>query len=272
MKIVIVGGTGLIGSKTAPLLRSRGHEVLQASPSKGVNAVTGEGLQAALAGADIVVDVSNSPSFEDKAVLDFFETGTRNLIAAAKQAGVRNYVALSVVGTDRLESSGYFRAKLAQERLIAASGLAYTILRATQFFEFVGAVADSGRRDGEVQVSSQLMQPLLSDDVAVALADATLGEPANAIREVAGPEAAPLADFVGRWLRKQGDTQQDRVGRRRPVFRRAARIAHAGAGRRRADHADAFRRLAGQGGGVGRSDFRLRRFFGRALCGGVGLR
>jgi uncharacterized protein YbjT (DUF2867 family) len=193
MKIVIVGGTGLIGSKSAPLLRSRGHEVLQASPSKGVNAVTGEGLQAALAGADIVVDVSNSPSFEDKAVLDFFETGTRNLIAAAKQAGVRNYVALSVVGTDRLENSGYFRAKLAQERLIAASGLAYTILRATQFFEFVGAAADSGRRDGEVHVSSQLMQPLVSDDVAVALADATLSEPANGIREVAGPEAAPLA-------------------------------------------------------------------------------
>ena len=144
MKVVIIGGTGLIGSKLAPLLRSRGHEVLQASPSKGVNAVTGEGLQGALAGADIVVDVSNSPSFEDKAVLDFFETGTRNLIAAAKQAGVRNYVALSVVGTDRLESSGYFRAKLAQERLIATAGLAYTILRATQFFEFVGAIADSG--------------------------------------------------------------------------------------------------------------------------------
>jgi uncharacterized protein YbjT (DUF2867 family) len=208
MKIVIVGGTGLIGSKSAPLLRSRGHEVLQASPSKGVNAVTGAGLQAALAGADIIVDVSNSPSFEDKAVLDFFETGTRNLIAAAQQAG----------GTDRLESSGYFRAKLAQERLIAASGLAYTILRATQFFEFVGAVADSGRRDGEVHVSSQLMQPLLSDDVAVALADATLGEPANGIREVAGPEAAPLADFVGRWLRKQGDSSKIVSGADVPYF------------------------------------------------------
>ena len=212
--------------------------------------MTGEGLQAALAGAAIVVDVSNSPSFEDKPVLDFFETGTRNLIAAAKQAGVRNYVALSVVGTDRLESSGYFRAKLAQERLIAASGLAYTILRATQFFEFVGAVADSGRRDGEVHVSSQLMQPLLSDDVAVALADATLGEPANGILEVAGPEAAPLADFVGRWLRKHGDSSKNRVGRRRAVFRRAARTAHAGAGRWRADHADAFRRLAEQSAGL----------------------
>jgi len=218
MKIVIIGGTGLIGSKSAPLLRSRGHEVLQASPSRSVNAVTGEGLQAALADADIVVDVSNSPSFEDKAVLDFFETGTRNLIAAAKQAGVRNYVALSVVGTDRLESSGYFRAKLAQERLIAASGLAYTILRATQFFEFVGAVADSGRRDGEVHVSSQLMQPMLSDDVALALADATLDEPANGIREVAGPEAAPLADFVGRWLRKQGDTSKIVSGADVPYF------------------------------------------------------
>jgi uncharacterized protein YbjT (DUF2867 family) len=191
MKIVIIGGTGLIGSKLTPLLRSRGHEVLQASPSRGVNAVTGEGLQAALAGADSVVDVSNSPSFEDKAVLQFFETGTRNLTAAAEQAGVRHCIALSVVGTDRLESSGYFRAKLAQERLIAASGLAYTILRATQFYEFVGAIADSGRRDGAVHASSQLMQPLLSDEVAVALADVTLGEPANSIREVAGPEAAP---------------------------------------------------------------------------------
>jgi uncharacterized protein YbjT (DUF2867 family) len=153
MKIVIIGGTGLIGSKLVPLLRSRGHELLQASPSRGVNAVTGEGLQPALAGADIVVDVSNSPSFEDKAVLHFFETGTRNLIAAAKQAGVRHCVAPSVVGTDRPEGSGYFRAKLAADR-------------------------------------------------------GFLGEPANGIREVAGPEAAPLADFVGRWLRKQGDTSR----------------------------------------------------------------
>jgi uncharacterized protein YbjT (DUF2867 family) len=218
MKIVIVGGTGLIGSKTAALLRFRGQEVLQASPSKGVNAVTGEGLQGALAGADIVVDVSNSPSFEDKAVLDFFETGTRNLIAAAQQTGVRNYVVLSVVGTDRLESSGYLRAKLAQERLIVASGLAYTILRATQFFEFVGAIADSGRRDGEVHASSQLMQPMLSDDVAVALADATLDAPANGIRDVAGPEAAPLSDFVSRWLRKQGDTSRIVAGADVPYF------------------------------------------------------
>jgi uncharacterized protein YbjT (DUF2867 family) len=212
MKIVIIGGTGLIGSKLAPLLRSRGHEVLQASPSRGVNAVTGEGLQAALAGADSVVDVSNSPSFEDKAVLQFFETGTLNLTAAAKQAGVRHCIALS------LESSGYFRAKLAQERLIASSGLAYTILRATQFFEFVGAVADSGRRDGAVHVSSQLMQPLLSDEVAEALADVTLGEPANGICEVAGPEAAPLADFVGRWLRKQGDASRIVAGADVPYF------------------------------------------------------
>lgn len=206
MKIVIIGGTGLIGSKLAPWLKSRGHEVLQASPSRGVNAVTGEGLQTALSGAGIVVDVSNSPSFEDNAVLHFFETGTRNLVAAARRAGVRHAVALSVVGTDRLESSGYFRAKLTQERLIAESGLAYTILRATQFFEFVGAIADSGRRDGEVHVSSQLMQPLLSDEVAEALADVTLGAPAGGICEVAGPEAEPLADFVARWLRKQGDT------------------------------------------------------------------
>lgn len=214
MKIVIIGGTGLIGSKLAPLLRARGHEVLQASPSRGVNAVTGEGLQAALSGADTVVDVSNSPSFEDKAVLHFFETGTRNLVAAAKQAGVRHCVALSVVGTD----NGYFRAKLAQERLIVASGLAYTILRATQFFEFVGGIADSGRRDGEVRASSQLMQPLLSDEVAQALADVTLGTPAGGIREVAGPEAAPLSDFVGRWLRKKGDTSRIVAGPEVPYF------------------------------------------------------
>ena len=218
MKIVIIGGTGLIGSKSAPLLRSRGHEVLQASPSRSVNAVTGEGLQAALADADIVVDVSNSPSFEDKAVLDFFETGTRNLIAAAKQAGVRNYVALSVVGTDRLESSGYFRAKLAQERLIAASALAYTILRATQFFEFLADIAETGAEGDRVRLSDGLMQPMLSDDVALALADATLDEPANGIREVAGPEAAPLADFVGRWLRKQGDTSKIVSGADVPYF------------------------------------------------------
>ena len=218
MKIVIIGGTGLIGSKLAPLLGSRGHEVLQASPRRGVNAVTGEGLQPALAGADIVVDVSNSPSFEDKAVLQFFETGTRNLIAAAKQAGVRHCVAVSVVGTDRLEGNGYFRAKLAQERLIVNSGLAYTIMRATQFFEFIGGVADSGRRDGAVHASSQLMQPMLSDDVAAALADLTLGEPANGIREVAGPEAAPVADFVGRWLRKQGDTSKIVSGADVPYF------------------------------------------------------
>ena len=216
MKIVIIGGTGLIGSKLAPLLRARGHEVLQASPSRGVNAVTGEGLQAALSGADTVVDVSNSPSFEDKAVLHFFET--RNLVAAAKQAGVRHCVALSVVGTDRLESNGYFRAKLAQERLIVASGLAYTILRATQFFEFVGGIADSGRRDGEVRASSQLMQPLLSDEVAEALADVTLGPPAGGIREVAGPEAAPLSDFVGRWLRNNGDPSRIVAGPEVPYF------------------------------------------------------
>ena len=218
MKIVIIGGTGLIGSKLAPLLRARGHEVLQASPSRGVNAVTGEGLTAALSGTDTVVDVSNSPSFEDKAVLHFFETGTRNLVAAAKQAGVRHCVALSIVGTDRLESSGYFRAKLAQDRQIAASTLPYTSLRTTQFFEFVGGIADSGRRDGEVHVSSQLMQPLLSDEVVEALADVTLGAPANGIRDVARAEAAPLSDFVGRWLRKKGDMSRIVAGPEVPYF------------------------------------------------------
>lgn len=218
MRIVVIGGTGRIGSKLAELLRPRGHEVLQASPSKGVNALTGEGLQQALDGAEVVVDVSNSPSFEDKAVLHFFETGTRNLIAAAKQAGAQHFVALSVVGTDQLESSGYFRAKLVQERLIANSGLPYTILRATQFFEFIGAIAESGRKDDGVHASSQLMQPLLADEVAAALADLVLGDPANGIRDVAGPEAAPIADFVGRWLRKQGDTSRIVSGADVPYF------------------------------------------------------
>ena len=217
-KIVVIGGSGLIGKKTVNDLRRRGHEVVAASPSLGVNTITGEGLAEALSGAQVVVDVSNAPSWEDKAVLDFFETGTRNLLAAARQAGVRSYVALSVVGTDRLVSRGYFRAKLVQEQMIAASGLPYTILRATQFFEFVGAVADSGRRDGEVHASSQLMQPMLSDDVAIAVADAALDAPANAIRDVAGPEAAPLSDFVGRWLRKQGDTSRVAASADVPYF------------------------------------------------------
>ncbi len=218
MKIVVIGGTGRIGTKLSALLVQRGHEVLRAAPSMGVNAVTGEGLAQALAGAEIVVDVSNSPSFEDKPVLAFFENGTRNLVAAAKAAGIRHYVALSVVGTEQLQGSGYFRAKLVQEDLITKSGLGYTIVRATQFFEFIGAIAEFGRKDGVVHASSQLMQPMVSDDVAAALADVTLGAPANGIRDVAGPETAPIADFVGRWLRKQGDPSRIVAGPEVPYY------------------------------------------------------
>ena len=188
MKIVVIGGTGLIGSKLVALLRRRGEEVLAASPDSGVNTLTGEGLTAALAGAQVVVDVANSPSFEDTAVMKFFETSGRNLLAAEAVAGVRHHVALSVVGTDRLQDSGYFRAKMAQEKLIKASGIPYTILRSTQFFEFMGRIADSGSDGKTVHVAPVLVQPILSDDVVTALADIALAPPANDTVEVAGPE------------------------------------------------------------------------------------
>src|SRR6188768_2178806 len=169
MKIVVIGGTGLIGSKAVNILRQRGHEVVAASPSTGINALTGEGLAEALAGAQVVVDVANSPSFEDKAVLEFFETGGRNLLAAEAAAGVGHHVALSVVGTERLLASGYFRAKMAQENLIKASPVPYTIVRATQFFEFVGGIAQSSTDGQTVRLPSALFQPIVSDDVAAAL-------------------------------------------------------------------------------------------------------
>src|ERR1051325_8444890 len=185
MKIVVIGGSGLIGSRVVTILRQRGHEVVAASPSTGVNTLTGEGLAAALAGAHVVVDVANSPSFEDKPAMEFFETSGRNLLAAAKTAGVRHHVALSVVGTDRLTGSGpgslsgYFRAKLAQENLIKASGIPFTIIRATQFFEFVKSIAQSATGDSAIRLSSVLMQPMASDDVAAAVADLALAEPVN---------------------------------------------------------------------------------------------
>jgi uncharacterized protein YbjT (DUF2867 family) len=207
MKIVIIGGTGRIGSKACAILAMAGHQVVAAAPSMGIDAVTGEGLADALTGADMVVDAANSPSFADDAVMAFFRSATGNLIAAARAAGVGHYVALSVVGTDRLQDSGYFRAKSAQEEMIAASGLPYTILRATQFFEFMGAIA--GPADGDtITLPTARMQPIVSDDVAAALASVVLAAPANAIREVAGPEAAPIADFVDRWLKAQGDPRR----------------------------------------------------------------
>jgi uncharacterized protein YbjT (DUF2867 family) len=200
MKIVVIGGTGLIGTKLASRLRQQGHDVIPAARSTGVNAITGEGLDQVLSGAEIVVDVANSPSFEDRAVLTFFETSGRNLLAAEAAAKVRHHVALSVVGTDRLPENGYFRAKLAQENLIRASKIPYTILRATQFFEFVGGIVDSSSDGQIVRLSPAMFQPVASDDVAAALADVTLGAPVNGIVELAGPEKFCLDEFARKYL------------------------------------------------------------------------
>src|SRR5881296_4047516 len=192
MKIVVIGGSGLIGTKLVKNLRQHGHEVVAASPSSGVNTLTGEGLAEALTDAQVVVDVANSPSFEDKAVLEFFETSGRNLLAAEAAAGVGHHVALSVVGTERLLASGYFRAKMVQEKLIKASPVPYTIVRATQFFEFVSAIAQSATEGQTVRLPAALMQPIVSDDVADALADIAVGKPVNGTVELAGPEPIPL--------------------------------------------------------------------------------
>ena len=208
MKIVVIGGSGLIGKKLVSRLRERGHEVVPASPSSGVNTVTGQGLSKALAGAQVVVDVANAPSWEDKAVLEFFETSGRNLMAAEAGAGVRHHVALSVVGTERLLASGYFRAKMAQEKLIEASGIPYTIVRATQFFEFVGAIADLATEGQTVRLPSALMQPIVSDDVALALADIATTEPLNGTIEIAGPEPIRMDELVRRFLTASRDTRQ----------------------------------------------------------------
>jgi uncharacterized protein YbjT (DUF2867 family) len=207
MKIVVIGGSGLIGKKLIPLLRGRGHEAVSASPSSGVNTLTGAGLAEALAGADVVVDVTNSPSWEDRAVLEFFETSTRNILAAEVPAGAGHHVALSVVGADRIQDSGYMRAKVAQERLIQGGKVPYTIVRATQFFEFLGGIAGSGADGGTVRVPDAPMQPLAADDVAAALADVAVAPPANATLELAGPEAKSIAAFVGRALVAGGDTR-----------------------------------------------------------------
>src|SRR5262249_9945896 len=203
MKIVVIGGSGLIGKKLIPLLRAAGQEAVSASPSSGVNTLTGEGLAEALAGADVVVDVTNSPSFEDKAGLEFFEKSTRNILAAEAAAGVKHHVALSVVGADRFPDSGYLRAKVAQESLIKASKVPYTILRATQFFEFLVPIAGPGT--DTVRLPSARMQPLAADDVAAVLADVAMGSPANGVLEVAGSESLSIAAFVGKALAASGD-------------------------------------------------------------------
>ncbi len=208
MKIVVIGGSGLIGTKLVNKLRQLDHEVVAASPSSGVNSITGEGLAEALAGAQAVVDVTNSPSWEDKAVLEFFETSTRNLLAAEVAAGVRHHVALSVVGTERLLQSGFFRAKMAQEDLIKASKFPYTIVRSTQFFEFVNGIAQSATDGQTVRLSPALVQPIVSDDVADALAEVTLGAPVNGTIEIAGPERLRLDELIRRFLSAKQDARQ----------------------------------------------------------------
>jgi len=208
MKIVVIGGSGLIGSKTVKRLRDAGHEVVAASPNTGVNTITGEGLPEALAGAQVVVDLANSPSFEDKAVLEFFQTSGRNLLAAEAAAGVGHHVALSVVGTERLQESGYFRGKLAQEKLIKASGIPYTIVRSTQFFEFLRSIVQSGTAEKTVHLSPAYVQPIASDDVAAAMADVTLGKPVNGTIEIAGPERVRLNELVGRYLKATNDPRE----------------------------------------------------------------
>jgi uncharacterized protein YbjT (DUF2867 family) len=208
MKIVVIGGSGLIGTKLVKLLREKGHEALPASPSSGVNTITGEGLAQALAGAQVVVDLANAPAWEDKAVLDFFETSGRNLLAAEAAAGVEHHIALSIVGTDRTPDNGYFRAKVAQEKLIETSRIPYTIIRSTQFMEFIGGIAASGTDGSVVRISPGLFQPIASDDVAAMVADVALAAPRNGIVEIAGPERAPFHEIVGRYLKGIGDPRQ----------------------------------------------------------------
>src|ERR1700761_9495545 len=208
MKIVVIGGTGLIGSKTGAILRQRGHEVVATAPKNGVNTITGEGLKEAMAGAQVVIDLANSPSFEDKAVLKFFETSSRNLVAAESAAGVRHHVALSIVGTDRTPENGYFRAKVAQEKLIEASGIPYTIIRATQFLEFLGGIADSSADGNIVRLPPVLFQPIAADDIAPIVAEVALAAPRGGIVEIAGPERAPFNEIVARYLKAVGDPRQ----------------------------------------------------------------
>jgi uncharacterized protein YbjT (DUF2867 family) len=208
MKIVVIGGTGLIGSKLVGILRERGHEAIAASPNSGVNTITGEGLDQVLANTDVVVDVANSPSFADDAVMEFFTVSGHNLLAAAARAGVKHHVALSVVGTDRLAESGYFRAKIAQEKLIRESGLPYTIVHSTQFFEFLGGIAASAGQGDAISLSPAFVQPISSDDVAIAMADVTLGAPVKGIVEIAGPDRFRLAELVQQYLTVKKDPRR----------------------------------------------------------------
>jgi uncharacterized protein YbjT (DUF2867 family) len=205
MKIVVIGGTGLIGSKTIVLLRGAGHDALAAAPNTGVNTVTGEGLEAALDGAAVVIDLANSRSFEPPAAMDFFTAHERNLLAAGKRAGVRHHVVLSIVGCDRSPDNGYFRAKVVQEELIEGSGIPFTVIRSTQFMEFLGSIADAGQKDGAIRIATGLFQPIAADDVAAAVADTALAAPRNGTIDIAGPERAPFDEIVKSYLRMIGD-------------------------------------------------------------------
>jgi uncharacterized protein YbjT (DUF2867 family) len=207
MKIVVIGGTGLIGSKTVAILRQRGHEVVAASPNTGVNTITGEGLKEALAGAQVVIDLANSPSFEDKAVLEFFEASERNLLPAEASAGIGHHVALSIVAIDRTDN-GYFRAKVAQERLIEASRIPYTIIRSTQFLEFLRGIADSSTDGNTVRLPPVLFQPIAADDVAAIVAEIALAAPRNGVIEIAGPERAPFNEIIARYLKAVRDPRE----------------------------------------------------------------
>src|ERR671937_15350 len=208
MKIVVIGGTGLIGSKTVAILRQGGHEVIAASPNTGVNTITGEGLKEAMGGTEVVIDLANSPSFEDKAVLEFFETSGRNLLAVEAAAGVRHHVALSIVGDDRTPDNGYFRAKVAQEKLIETSGIPYTIIRSTQFLEFLRGIVDASAEGNVVRLTPGLFQPIAADDVAAIVAEVALAAPRNGIVEIAGPERAPFNEIVARYLQAVGDPRE----------------------------------------------------------------
>ncbi len=209
MKIVVIGGTGRIGSKVVAILRQGGHKVVPAAPNTGINTITGEGLEEAMAGTRVVIDLANSPSFEDKAVLEFFQVSGRNLLAAESAAGgVRHHVALSIVGIDRMPDNGYFRAKVAQEKLIGDSGIPYTIVRSTQFMEFLGGIADDGTHGKTVRISPGLFQPIAAEDVASIVADVALQSPRNGIVEIAGPERAPFHQFVSRYLKAMEDPRE----------------------------------------------------------------
>jgi len=208
MKIVVIGGTGLIGTKVVNNLRQRGHEVMAASPSSGVDTFTGKGVAEAVTGAQVVVDLANAPQWDDKAVLEFFETAGRNLLAAEAAAGVRHHIALSIVGADRSPDSGYLRAKVAQENLIKASKVAYTIVRSTQFFEFVKGIAQSATEGQTVRLSPGMMQPIAADDVVAAVTDVALAEPVNGTITIAGPELIRMDEFVRRFLSATKDPRK----------------------------------------------------------------